>query len=193
MTNFVSLLTLCALAPATAMAQNAQVKVVLDTAFRTVAPPNDAFAQNVTHVVTSTSVMFAIAAFFSVVAFFDCRRFKSTVPISMVFGAAFCVVPEAIDNYLAGCYWSQSHNPKMLMFCKISFLCPTSFLGIFLLVSVRRRVNFAPLSRYAKRRRLVLTECPSSPHGPRVRLLCWRDVVGIRRHPWLSALCRFTS
>jgi len=33
-----------------------------------------------------------------------------------VFGAAFCVVPEAIDNYLAGCYWSQSHNPKMLMF-----------------------------------------------------------------------------
>jgi len=102
--------------PAMAMAQNAGVKVILEENFRTVAPPNDAFAQNVTHVVVSTSVMFSIALVFSVIAFFDSRKFKSTVPISMVFGAAFCVVPESIDNYLGGCYWSQSHNPKMLLF-----------------------------------------------------------------------------
>lgn len=109
-------LTVCALAPTIVLAQTAHSKVVLEQTFRTPAPPNDAFAQNVGHVIVSTSVMFAIALVFSVVAFVDCRRFKSTVPISMVIGAAFCVVPEAIDNYLAGCYWSQSHHPKMLMF-----------------------------------------------------------------------------
>ncbi|KAK9776505.1 hypothetical protein SCAR479_06828 [Seiridium cardinale] len=99
-----------------ARAQNAQSKVVLDAAFRTPAPPNDAFAMNANHVLISTSVMCAIALAFVLVAYADCRRYSTTVPLAMIFGAAFCVVPEAIDNYLAGCYWSQSHDPRMLMF-----------------------------------------------------------------------------
>lgn len=97
-------------------AQNAQSEVILHETFRTPAPPNDAFAQDVGHVAVSTTVMLLIALGFFVVAYFDSRRYKSTVPLAMVLGAAFCVVPEAIDNYLAGCYWSQSHNPSMLMF-----------------------------------------------------------------------------
>ncbi|KAI9830367.1 MAG: hypothetical protein M1819_005748 [Sarea resinae] len=112
----VAALALCALAPNVVLAQNAQAKVVLDQNFRTVAPPNDAFAQNATHVLVSTSVMFSIAVFFMFVAARDCKKFKSTVPISMILGAAACVVPESVDNYLGGCYWSQSHDPKMLLF-----------------------------------------------------------------------------
>lgn len=109
-------LALCAVWPDFAFAQNAQTQVVLDTAFRTPAPPNDAFPQNAEHVFIATSVMLAIALIFLVIAAFDSKRYKSTVPIAMVLGAAFCVVPEAIDNYLAGCYWSQSHDPDKLMF-----------------------------------------------------------------------------
>lgn len=99
-----------------ASAQNAQVQVVLNEAFRTPAPPNDAFSMNANHVLISTSVMALIALAFLVVAYFDCKRFNSTVPIAMIMGSAFCVVPEAIDNYLGGCYWSQSHHPNMLLF-----------------------------------------------------------------------------
>ncbi|KAH6874052.1 hypothetical protein B0T10DRAFT_465929 [Thelonectria olida] len=98
------------------LAQDAQSKVVLEQAFRTPAPPNDAYAQNVDHVFISTTVMFLIAMAFMVVAHLDSKRYNSSVPRAMVLGAAFCVVPEAIDNYLAGCFWTQSHNPKMLMF-----------------------------------------------------------------------------
>ena len=60
--------------------------------------------------------MLAIALFFLVVSVFDSRKFKSIVPVGMVLGAAFCVVPEAIDNYLGGVYWSQSHVPGDIMF-----------------------------------------------------------------------------
>jgi len=108
-------MALLAMLPQT-LAQNAQTKVTLSENFRTPAPPNDAFAQDVTHVIVSTAVMFSIAIGFSIVALTDCKKFKSTVPIAMVFGSLFCVVPEAIDNYLGGCYWSQSHNPSMLLF-----------------------------------------------------------------------------
>jgi len=97
-------------------AQTAHTKVVLQENFRTPAPPNDAFAQNTSHVFISTTVMFSIALVFMVISFLDSRRFKSTVPIALVVGAAFCVVPESIDNYLGGCYWSQSHDPKKLMY-----------------------------------------------------------------------------
>lgn len=103
-------------APNMVLAQNAHSMVVLEPLFRTPAPPNDAFTQNTSHVFISTAIMLLIALSFSVVAFFDCRRFNTTVPIAMVFGAAFCVIPEAIDNYLAGCYWSQSHDPNKLLF-----------------------------------------------------------------------------
>lgn len=109
-------LALCTVWPEFALAQNAETQVVLDTAFRTPAPPNDAFPQNHEHVFIATSVMLAIALIFLVIAAFDSKRYKSTVPIAMVLGAAFCVVPEAIDNYLAGCFWSQSHDPDKLMF-----------------------------------------------------------------------------
>lgn len=102
--------------PDMAFAQNAHSQVLLDPSFRTPAPPNETFAQNPEHVFVATSVMFAIAVFFLIIAAFDSRRYKSTVPIAMVLGAAFCVVPEAIDNYLAGCYWSQSHDPDKLLF-----------------------------------------------------------------------------
>ncbi|KAK9378255.1 uncharacterized protein V2V93DRAFT_361389 [Kockiozyma suomiensis] len=107
---------LLACAPALVSAQNAKAAVVLSDNYRTVAPPNDAFAQNSSHVFVSTTVMFSIAIFFLVVASYDCRKFNSSIPRAMIFGAAPCVIPEAIDNYLAGCYWSQSHDPNKLMF-----------------------------------------------------------------------------
>jgi len=107
---------LFAFAPNMALAQTAHTKVVLEENFRTPAPPNDAFAQNANHVLISTTVMFIIALIFMVIASVDSKRFNSTVPRAMVLGAAFCVVPEAIDNYLGGCYWSQSHDPKQLLF-----------------------------------------------------------------------------
>ncbi|OCK76737.1 hypothetical protein K432DRAFT_385197 [Lepidopterella palustris CBS 459.81] len=111
-----AVLALCALAPNMALAQTAHSKVVLEETFRTPAPPNEAFPQNADHVFISTTVMFILALIFSVISHVDSRRFNSTVPRAMVLGAAFCVVPEAIDNYLAGCYWSQSHDPNKLLF-----------------------------------------------------------------------------
>ncbi|KAF2494937.1 hypothetical protein BU16DRAFT_540174 [Lophium mytilinum] len=109
-------LALCALAPSMVLAQNAQVKVVLSDTFRTPAPPNDAFAMNTDHVIVSTAVMASIALFFMVVAYFDGKKFNDTIPLAIIVGSAFCVVPEAVDNYLGGCYWSQSHDPNMLLF-----------------------------------------------------------------------------
>ena len=112
----VSVAAFAAFWPDMAFAQDAHTQVFLDPTFRTPPPPNDTFLQNAEHVFVATSVMLAIALIFLVVSIFDSRRFKSTVPVAMVFGAAFCVVPEAIDNYLAGCYWSQSHDPDKLLF-----------------------------------------------------------------------------
>ena len=109
-------LTACTLWPDMAFAQNASTHVALDPTFRTPPPPNDAFPQNPEHVLVATSVMLSIALIFMVIAGVDSKRYRSTVPIAMVLGAAFCVVPEAIDNYLAGCYWSQSHDPDKLLF-----------------------------------------------------------------------------
>ena len=94
----------------------ATVHTEMDKAFGTFMPPNEIFPQNREHVVVSTSIMLAIALFFLVVSVFDSRKFKSIVPVGMVLGAAFCVVPEAIDNYLGGVYWSQSHIPGDIMF-----------------------------------------------------------------------------
>ena len=96
--------------------QTADTLVTLDQTFRTPPPPNDTFVQNAEHVFVSTSIMAAIAVAFMIIAFFDGRRYKSTVPIALVAAAAFCVIPESIDNYLAGCYWSQSHDPDKLLF-----------------------------------------------------------------------------
>jgi hypothetical protein len=107
---------LCALAPSAVLAQHASVKVVLADAFRTPAPPNDAYAMKVDHVIISTAVMASIALGFLIIAHFDGKKFKDTIPKAIIMGSAFCVVPESIDNYLAGCFWTQSHNPNMLMF-----------------------------------------------------------------------------
>ncbi|KAF1347000.1 hypothetical protein BDV97DRAFT_230797 [Delphinella strobiligena] len=112
----ISAFALCALFPNPVLAQNAHTKVTLEENFRTPAPPNDLFAQNANHVFVSTTVMLSIAVVFFVIASIDSKRYNSSVPRVMILGAAFCVVPEAIDNYLAGCYWSQSHNPNRLMF-----------------------------------------------------------------------------
>ncbi|KAG0153112.1 hypothetical protein PDIDSM_2071 [Penicillium digitatum] len=111
-----SFAVLATMVPQLALAQHSHTEVTLDATFRTPAPPNDAFAQNSRHVLISTSVMFGIAVIFMFIASLDGKRFKSTVPQAMVLGAAFCVVPEAVDNYLAGCYWSQSHAPNQLLF-----------------------------------------------------------------------------
>lgn len=112
----ISAFALCASLPITVLAQNAYTKVILEENFRTPAPPNDLFAQNANHVFISTTVMLSIAVAFFVIASIDSKRYNSSVPRFMILGAAACVVPEAIDNYLAGCYWSQSHNPNRLMF-----------------------------------------------------------------------------
>jgi hypothetical protein len=85
-------------------------------AFRTPAPPNDVFAMNTSHVIVSTSVMAGIALFSLIVSHLDSKKFNDTVPKAIIIGSAFCIVPEAIDNYLAGCFWSQSQDPNMLMF-----------------------------------------------------------------------------
>ncbi|WP_161626762.1 hypothetical protein [Sphingobium lactosutens] len=50
------------------------------------------------------------------IAAFDSFRLKTTVPIAIIVGAALCVYPESVDNYLAGCFWSTSHDPDKLLY-----------------------------------------------------------------------------
>jgi hypothetical protein len=38
------------------------------------------------------------------------------VPVGLVVAAALCVYPESVDNYLAGCYWSQSHEQSQILY-----------------------------------------------------------------------------
>lgn len=89
---------------------------ITDSAYQTPIPPNDLFPQNPEHVFISTAIMAAIAIIFLLIAFRDSRKFRSTVPIGMVMGAAACVVPESVDNYLGGVFWSQSHQASDIMF-----------------------------------------------------------------------------
>lgn len=109
-------LTALALWPHMAFAQNAAAQVVIDPTFRTPAPPNDAFPQNAEHVYWGTLGMLIAGAIATVIVLRDAIRLKTTVPIGLVFAAAVCVYPECIDNYLAGCYWSQSHDPDKLLY-----------------------------------------------------------------------------
>jgi len=111
-----TLLGVALLSPATMLAQTAHSPVVLDPNFRTPAPPNGAFPQNPEHVLFATIVMVTLALIMVVVSIFEGVRFKSTVPFAIVMGGAFCVFPESVDNYLAGCFWSQSHNPSQLFY-----------------------------------------------------------------------------
>ncbi len=107
---------LCVLMPDIALAQNAHAHVVLDPNFRTPAPPNDAFPQNAEHVFYATIGMVAIALIMVVVSMIEGLRFRSTVPFAIVMAGAACVFPESVDNYLAGCFWSQSHDPNKLFY-----------------------------------------------------------------------------
>ncbi|KAF4774867.1 hypothetical protein HER10_EVM0004190 [Colletotrichum scovillei] len=97
-------------------AQNAQVKVSFDWTFRTIAPPNDAFAQDASHVRVVSAILLALSLVFVLISLAESKRWSSTVPTALTLGAATCVLPEAVDNYLANCYWSQSHDPSQLMF-----------------------------------------------------------------------------
>lgn len=102
--------------PSVAHAQDAGATILLDPTFRTPAPPNDAFPQNAHHVLVSTLGMLALALVFVGIAIREGIRYGSTIPFAIVAGAAFCVIPESIDNYLGGCYWSQSHDPDQLLY-----------------------------------------------------------------------------
>ncbi|GJC96791.1 membrane protein [Colletotrichum higginsianum IMI 349063] len=99
-----------------ALAQNARVKVTLDETFRTVAPPNDAFAHNADHVRVASTVLLGLILTFVLLSLRESKRWSSTVPTALTLGAATCILPEAVDNYLANCYWAQSHDPSQLMF-----------------------------------------------------------------------------
>jgi hypothetical protein len=109
-------LALCALWPEIALAQNVHAHIVLDPNFHTPAPPNDAFPQNAEHVLYATIGMVAIALAMVIVSIVEGIRFRSTVPLAIVMAGAFCVFPESVDNYLAGCFWSQSHDPRKLFY-----------------------------------------------------------------------------
>ncbi|GKT41535.1 uncharacterized protein ColSpa_01716 [Colletotrichum spaethianum] len=89
-----------------ALAQNAQVKVTLQETFRTVAPPNDAFAHDANHVNIVSTVLLGLCLTFVLISLRESKRWSSAVPIALTLGAATCVLPEAVDNYLANCYWA---------------------------------------------------------------------------------------
>jgi hypothetical protein len=109
-------LALCAFWPDLPLAQTAHSSVILDPNFRTPAPPNDAFPQNAEHVFISSAIMTTLALIMVVVALFEGKRYKSTVPIALVMAGALCVFPECVDNYLGGCFWSQSHDPNKIFY-----------------------------------------------------------------------------
>lgn len=98
------------------LAQNAYIKVTFDKRFRTVAPPNDAFPLDAGHASVVSVILLILCLTFVGISVRESRHWKSTVPTALTIGAASCVLPEAIDNYLANCYWAQSHNPNQLMF-----------------------------------------------------------------------------
>lgn len=109
-------LALCTFWPDAAFAQNAGSAVILDPTFRTPAPPNDAFPQNAGHVFWGTVAMLIAGLLAAAVAISDSIRLKTTVPVGILLGAAACVYPESVDNYLAGCFWSTSHDHDKLLY-----------------------------------------------------------------------------
>ncbi|THX52353.1 hypothetical protein D6D06_06781 [Aureobasidium pullulans] len=104
------------LMPCIAIAQSSQTKVTLHDIFRTPAPPGDAFAQDASHVLVVMTILIPISLGFLAFAISESKRFKTSIPIGLVVAGIFCVVPEAVNNYLGGVYWTQSHDPKQLLF-----------------------------------------------------------------------------
>lgn len=109
-------LMLCAVMPYMAAAQSAHTKILLHETFRTPAPPGDAFAQDANHIVVVMAVLLPVALGFLALAFTEAKRFNTSIPIALVIAGIFCVVPEAINNYIGGVYWTQSHDPNQLLF-----------------------------------------------------------------------------
>ena len=97
-------------------AAHAQAPAVLDPTFRTPPPPNDSFPQNAEHVFYGSLAMLIAGLVMAAVALVDAIRLKTTVPLAIVLAAAICVYPESVDNYLAGVYWSTSHDPDKLLY-----------------------------------------------------------------------------
>ena len=109
--------TLLALGTSVASAAtNGVFSTPMNSVYHTPIPPNDLFPQNPEHVMVSTTVMAIIAIIFLFISIYDSRKFHSTVPVGMVMGAMTCVIPESVDNYLGGCFWSQSHRAGDIMF-----------------------------------------------------------------------------
>ncbi|HEJ3161526.1 hypothetical protein DY952_10635 [Pseudomonas aeruginosa] len=141
--------------PDVAAAQNASVTVVLDPTYGTPAPPNEAFPQNAEHVFWGTLAMLIAGLIMASFAVRDAIRFKTTVPIAIVLGAAACVYPESVDNYLAGCFWSTSHDPDKLLYflmgrrfdyyVAIMWWTFGTVLGYLFYIALRRNVTTAGL------------------------------------------------
>jgi len=102
--------------PAIVSAQSSTTKVLLDPTFRTPAAPGDAFIQDPHHVNVVKAVLLAISLFFVAVSISEARRFQTSVPFALAVSGIFCVVPEAVNNYIGGVYWTQSHDPKQILF-----------------------------------------------------------------------------
>lgn len=104
------------LLPAIMGAQSSTTKVLLDPTFRTPAAPGDAFIQDPHHVSVVKTILLAISLLFVAVSVSEARGFQTTVPFALAVSGIFCVVPEAVNNYIGGVYWIQSHNPKQNLF-----------------------------------------------------------------------------
>ena len=101
---------------ACSVAQNAHTKVELHPTYGTVAPPIDSFPQDPDHIQVVSSVLLAVSLVFLGVSVTESKRWNSTVPAALTVGAASCVLAEAVNCYLSNVYWTQSHDPRQLLF-----------------------------------------------------------------------------
>ncbi|KAM0231676.1 hypothetical protein ACHAP5_010968 [Fusarium lateritium] len=100
---------------ASSLAQNANAKVTLDHTYGTVAPPSN-FTQDLDHIQVVSRILLAVSVAFLAISVTESRRWKSTVPAALTFGATSCVFAEAINCYLSNVYWTHSDDPEKLMF-----------------------------------------------------------------------------
>jgi len=94
---------LCVSAPAMVLAQDGTHQSGSRRDLPHTSTTQHAFAQNTGHVVILNIRHACHRTDLLVVEFVDSRRFKSTVPISMVFGAAFCVVLKLLTTIWRRC------------------------------------------------------------------------------------------
>lgn len=100
----------------TCLAQNAYSKVALHPIYRTVAPPHGSYPQDPSHIQVVSVVLLLVSLGFLTASFIESRRWNSTVPVALTIGATTCVLAEAVNCYLANVYWTQSHDPRKLLF-----------------------------------------------------------------------------